>query len=483
MSINQPGDFSDGYHGFSPSLAPHVFTGTPNPAENPPATFLPLPYARQHLSGDGRPLFRHLRTPIHRQRLPSTRQCLAPLLAYGFGMLSTALLSGEVVLAAGEPMAEEATVPKREYDKLKQEVQLLKEQMKMLMDERTKTAQRQAEQTKQTQPAEKKPAAGERSTLTGTPPPSREMGLKEGDREKEAEQARKDLDEFLRRQKVLFTNGDLQVEYNTTYVQDSTEVIPVKNEFKSVSTGLFVRYGVADDVELNVSVPFVFTERSIDPRFSRIGTNPPQIYERRDDAGLGDVSGALRWGAWHEEGLIPETTLSLNFKSDTGRENAALGTGFWNVGANVSLVKTIDPVVFFGSLGYIAVLPQGGIDPGDQVPYSFGMGFSLNDRVSLSMALNGAALLRTSIDHSKPVLVSTGNPNTRTLVAFGNLGPIPGSGDNISTLTFTSTIQLTKHLFLEPFVGVGLTEESTDFIAGISIPYRFEQRFPLPFVD
>jgi hypothetical protein len=387
--------------------------------------------------------------------------------AYLLGMLSLAFLHGGAPRAAEEQTAAEATVPKKEYEKLKQEVQLLKEQMRMLMDERSKSAQRQTAPPGQqaaapAKPPEAKPAGGERSTLTTTPPPSREATLKEGDREKEAEQARKDLDEFLRRQKVLFTSGELQIEYNTLYSQNTTEIIPVKSEFESVTTGPFIRYGLADDLELNLSVPFVFAERSEDPSFSRLVTNPPQRYVRRDDAGLGDVSGALRWAALHEEGFIPETTLSLNVKSDTGRIRNALGTGFWNIGANVTLVKTIDPVVFFGSLGYNAVLQRGDIDPGDQIPYSLGMGFSLNDRVSFSTFLNGTSVLRTKIN---------------------GRGEIPGSAANINTLNFAVTVQLGRHLFLEPFVGFGLTNEATDFVAGINIPFRFEQKFPLPFIQ
>jgi len=96
---------------------------------------------------------------------------------------------------------------------------------------------------------------------------------------------------------------------------------------------------------------------------------------------------------------------------------------------------------------------------GDQVPYSIGMGFSLNDRVSLSMAMAGAAIRRREINGNE----------------------ISGSGLDINSLQFTTTVQLAKRVYVEPFVGFGLTDEAADFLVGINIPVGLEGRFPLPF--
>jgi hypothetical protein len=350
-----------------------------------------------------------------------------------------------------------ATVPRTEYERLKQEVQLLKDQMRMLMDERAKAAGVQP--TPPAKPAPGAPAQAERRQAAKPATRENELALQEGDREKEAEKAKQDLDQFLRRQKVLFQSGELQLEFNTAYIHDTVEITPVKSKFRSVNANVFARYGLADDVELDLSVPYVFAEQEVDPSLSRIATNPPQRFERRDHSGLGDVNGALRWAALHEEGMIPETTVSLTVKSDTGDIERNLGTGFWTLGAGVSLVKTIDPVVFFGSLGYTAVLEKNAIDPGDQIPYSLGMGFSLNDRVSFSTSLAGTALLRTEVNGRE----------------------IPGSGADLHSLNFAVTIQLARHVFFEPFVNFGLTEESTDFVAGINIPFRLEDKYPIPF--
>lgn len=154
--------------------------------------------------------------------------------------------------------------------------------------------------------------------------------------------------------------------------------------------------------------------------------------------------------------------VARNAKSTTGDEGRNLGTGHWNVGTTVTLVKTMDPVVFFGSLGYTATLEDAGVNPGDEIPYSAGLGFSLNDRVSFSTTLSGRAVRRTS-------------------------GPDPeqlGSGSaDVNLLQFATTVQLMPGLFIEPFAAFGLTEESPDFIGGINVPYQIPGRFPLPFVS
>lgn len=386
--------------------------------------------------------------------------------------------------AGATKSAVEDTVPRSEYEKLKQEVDALKAQVQILIENETwareslPQAQKTQEAAAKTSEQGEKAATAQAETATAAPKKvSPEMGLKEGDREKEAEEAKIELDQFLRSQKVLFKRGDLQVEFIASYAQDTSEISPYKVRARTAGAGVLFRYGLIDDLELDISVPFTFQELELDTRSSLISVGGVG-FARQDGSGLGDVSGSLRWGALHEDGLVPETTLSLNVKSDTGHEgrgltsvlgpsvgsnllivDPSLGTGFWNIGGSVSLVKTVDPVVLFGSLGYNAVLEDGRIDPGDQIPYSLGMGFSLNDRVSFSTALNGAAILRDKIDGRE----------------------ITGSGRDIHSLNLAVTVQVAKGLFVEPFVNFGLTEEATDFFAGINVPYRFDRQYPLPF--
>ncbi|MGH8644922.1 MAG: transporter [Gammaproteobacteria bacterium] len=363
-------------------------------------------------------------------------------------------------------------VPKTEYEKLKREVETLKTQMQRLLEAAPAT------------PASKPAVAetkGEKKPVPRAPPPPKErvapadqeeFAAEKGDRRKEAEEAKRELDQFLRAQKLLFKPGEVQLEFGASYAQDVavSPVLPVFR-FRSASANFLMRYGLAEDLEFDFAVPLVYAEQERDIRpLDQLGLGPTLFRSTREaGVGLGDINWALRYAAIHEEGAIPEVTLNVNAKSDTGDEDRGLGTGFWNVGSGVSLVKTIDPVVLFGSLGYTWTLEEGDVDlgmsisgdvdPGDQILYSMGMGFSLNHRVSFSMAMAGAAIRRTEV----------------------NGGEISGSGLDINTLQFSTTVQLAKRVYLEPVVGFGLTDEAPDFLVGINVPFGFERRFPLPF--
>lgn len=341
-------------------------------------------------------------------------------------------------------------VSREEYEKLKQELEALKAQMRLLLDKEAPTRP-EPKQAAGAAQVETKPGAAAQPADSISP----------GDREKEAEEAKAQLDEFLRQQKLLFKPGELQLEVSVSYAQDTSENI-FKFETRSVNTSLTARYGLAEDLEFVLGVPFAFIEQEQGSSPFVVGSTRT----RTDNVGLGDISGSLRYAAWREEAIRPDVVLFLLGQSPTGDEDRGLrlntltlNAGHWNVGAGVTLVKTIDPVVFFGSLGYTATLEQRGIDPGDQIPYSIGMGFSLNDKVSISTVLAGAAVRRTEVNGEESV----------------------GSAREFATLQFITTAPLSKNLYLEPFVGVGLTEEASDFLVGISVLYRLEGRFPLPF--
>ena len=288
----------------------------------------------------------------------------------------------------------------------------------------------------------------------------------EGDRQIEAEEAQRALDEFLRRQKLLFKPGEVQIEFSTSYSHETAENIRLRQKFgdeyieevvpkfitRTTDVSLLGRFGLVDDLEFNLSVPFVYLNQQANYAPFEV-SGIPQFIEQ-DNEGLGDVRAAFRYAVAHEDENIADMILNLDVKSRTGDEEKSLGTGHWNVGGGFTLVKTSDPVVLFGSLGYTSTLEREGRDPGDEISYSLGMGFSLNDRVSFIMSTVGAIIREDRIDGEN----------------------VEGSGRDIHNLQFSVTVQLTKHLFLEPVLGVGLTEDATDFYLGINIPYQLITR-------
>ncbi|MEE9398577.1 MAG: SPOR domain-containing protein [Methylococcales bacterium] len=376
-------------------------------------------------------------------------------------------------------------VPKEKYEKLEQEVKLLKDQMQFLMKREAASGEDSKQTAAPATQAKAESIESDTSVASSEEPSDQPTGddsqaekdtsIVEGSREEEAEDMKRQLDTFLRRQKVLFKRGELEVEFGLTYAQDiavSTCFNPDAESLfcpegsrpaprqitRAVDTSFSVSYGIIDDLALSMAIPYGYSELETDRTPFDVGVGGTQV-DHTNTLEIGDISGALRYTVLHESGSTPSVAVNLNAKSTTGDATKMSGTGFWNVGAGLSLTKTVDPVVFFGSVGYKATLQEGAVDPGDQISYSFGGGFSLNDRISVSTAFSGSAILRTEVDGLET----------------------PGSAQDIASLQFSSTIKLTKALFVEPFVAFGLTKESGDYTVGIRIPYRFDQKYPLPF--
>jgi Putative MetA-pathway of phenol degradation len=267
----------------------------------------------------------------------------------------------------------------------------------------------------------------------------------------EAEAAQRAMDVFLREQKVLIRRGEVWFELNSFYSTDTRDdfvavgagVGRAEVRTQVVETTAILRYGLLNDLEADLRVPFVYADQKVDLGVSRFTS---------DDAGLGDVAAGLRYQVWRERGAAPDVVLSVEGKAPTGDE-PFLGTGHWNVGGSISLVKTLDPVVLFGRVGYTATLASGGRDPGDEVFYQLGVGYSLNDRVSLSTQLIGAVIGHSSGDDDD------------TTVRRSNL--------NILSLQLSVTALVTKRLYVEPTVNFGLSDDAPDVIAGVRLIFQF----------
>lgn len=272
----------------------------------------------------------------------------------------------------------------------------------------------------------------------------------EGDREKEAAEVKRLQEFFLRNQGVFIRTGEVIAEFNNFYStdqrQDFLQLGPgsatlIETTSRFVESTIFVRFGVATGLEFDVRAPFVQADQTIDAGTGNFSTS---------STGVGDVAAFLRYQAWYEKGMRPSVIFDVSGKSRTA-DDSIRGTGNYSVGGGVTLLKSIDPVYFFGRIGYIETLHYSGRDEGNIVDYSLGMGFSLNDRVAFNMQYVGSLVGQTKIDN----------------ITFDN------SSQEIGSLLFSSTILITKKLFIEPIVGFGLTQDAFDSTVGLRIPYRF----------
>ena len=287
---------------------------------------------------------------------------------------------------------------------------------------------------------------------------------KEGEenRQKEAEEAKRLTELFLRNQSVFIRKGEFMVELNSFYNRNSrTTLVPIgggvavsQETRRFFDTAVIGRYGLlTDGLEVDLIVPaFIHAEQVSD--FGVVRTS-----EEKD--GVGDIGAAVRYQVWYERGIRPALVLDVSGKSRTGGTGLT-GTGTWNAGGGITLIKSFDPVVFFGRLGYVYNFASETRDLGNIIDYRIGMGFSLNDRVSFNIQFTGAYIQPSKV-------VGTG-----LAPGGGGFGPLVFSTRHVEimNLIFTTTIIVTKNFSVEPLVGVGLTDESFTMI-GLRLPYRF----------
>jgi Putative MetA-pathway of phenol degradation len=411
------------------------------------------------------------------------------ILAYLSFNISFMWMGNGGVLYAKSNAPKNGFVTVQEHEKLKQEMQTLKTQMQTLLKKspssvsaankpvskatlsrksKTETTDpKQASTTNTTTAKNNSPSQADAKSNSQT---DRGAGLAEGDRKNEAKEAKRQSDTFLRGQKLLFKKGELQTELDLTYtknnsrstscVKSSNEAIPAclssEEDSRSAGATAIARYGLFGNVEFDLTVPYSYVEQDT------LGS----VHKER--TGLGDIGLGLRYAAWREDGTLPDIILNMNGTAPTGdRSNNLLGSGAGSIGTSVTMVKTLDPVVLFGNLGYATSI---GVSGSDQIPYSLGMGFSLNDRVSFSMSMAGA----TGVNRPSGTIFFNKNNKTKQET-------ISTSSLDMNSMQFSTTIQMKKNLSVEPFVSFGLTKESPDFAVGIRLPYRLDGKYPLPF--
>lgn len=183
--------------------------------------------------------------------------------------------------------------------------------------------------------------------------------------------------------------------------------------------------------------------------------------------GLGDVSLTLQKQVLHEKGWIPDLLVNLNYTAATGSTSLSqrqlstfpfavgTGSGFNSLGAGVTALKRQDPLVFLGGLQYTHSFPS----------TISGVQQTLGDQYFFRVE----AILAASPDTSLRVGWLTTFQQKDTVRGFSE----PGSGQTISNLEIGVGSVITPKIFLDAALLVGLTHDTPDFTALISLPFRF----------
>lgn len=260
-----------------------------------------------------------------------------------------------------------------------------------------------------------------------------------------------------------------------------------------ISTDLTARYG-AGRVQADVNIPYLYRRSNF--RSGGAGASASGLIERTISShGMGDVSGGLSYRLMKETASRPDVVVNIRGKAPTGREpfgielvevagsegnlkipsRLSTGSGVWGAAAGMSVLKTIDPMVVFGSFTYFHNFEHhfGDIDEaigdqpgrarlGDAFQYGLGVAFALNDRTSLSTSFTQRLVrhARLRVDPTDPA-------------AEAHWQTIVGSEANVGVLNLGATFSLSDRLTIVSNLAVGMTQDAPDMVFTIHAPYRF----------
>ncbi len=274
--------------------------------------------------------------------------------------------------------------------------------------------------------------------------------------------------EFLRKQDVLLHAGQWQFDVGLQYLiftHDYTQLAQSGSIISAVDSRetrrllvapFDVRYGICDRLQAFADVPF---------GWSNTENSYPGFDDFTNQGGIGDVSFGLNWLVHKSCGCSydPDVVATFSITAPTANvsplqgiiepPNTMLGTGFVYGFWNVLFIHTVDPVILFYGFGSRHGLAREyeGFDilPGDQYYYRAGIGFAVNEKITLSSSVTGWYITDPELDGVR----------------------IAGLAMEPVTLRFAATIARPCNRYIEPFVELGLTPDAPDARLGLTFTF------------
>jgi hypothetical protein len=288
------------------------------------------------------------------------------------------------------------------------------------------------------------------------------------DAEKVGDEPEDNTLQFLRTQTVLLEPGESQCDIGINYLFSENRFpillldsgIPVGADdvvfrIRELTIPLEYRVGVLKRAQAFVGAPIGWSNTQV-----AIGD-----YEQfQNDGGFGDIDFGTTIQLIEGNAECPHGLFTIMATAPTGddpfgptavlaQSAPSLGQGFWSIAANALCIQSYDPIVLFYGVGaehfFSRHFNDREIEPGNSWNYTFGVGFAVNDRVTLSTRFLGSYVEELRVNRER---------------VFGtNVEPM--------TIRMAATISKPCNRIVEPFVEFGITESAVDSFFGITWTY------------
>lgn len=253
---------------------------------------------------------------------------------------------------------------------------------------------------------------------------------------------------------------------------------------------LTARYNLDNRWQFDVNVPVVYRESTYQSGGANggSGTATSEQSVTRDPT-IGDINFGIAYKFLDESVSLPDAVVSLRVKAPTGEdpfgiklvqspnntnlyvpENLPTGNGVWSITPGISLVKTFDPAVLFGSLSYthnfedsfgdissnVGQKIPGKVRLGDSFQIGAGVAFALNEKMSMSFSVSDLVQRKSKL---KP--------------DGGDWQSVVSSDANAGYFNVGMTIAASEALTIVPNLAIGITPDAPSFSFSLKFPYYF----------
>jgi hypothetical protein len=250
------------------------------------------------------------------------------------------------------------------------------------------------------------------------------------------------------------------------------------------------RYNFNNRWQFDLNVPVVYRQSTYQSGGGNNGAaNVTTEDTVKEDPAIGDVNFGIAYKFLDESANTPDAVVTLRVKAPTGKdpfgiklvrvdansnlavpESLPTGNGVWSITPGISLVKTFDPAVLFGSLSYThnleesfddissnpALKTPGKVRIGDSFQIGAGIAFALNEKMSMSFSVSDLVQRKSQLKEDG-----------------GDWQSVVSSDANAGYFNIGMTIAATNNLTIVPNLSIGLTDDAPDFQFSLKFPYYF----------
>ncbi|WP_064618106.1 hypothetical protein [Pseudomonas sp. GR 6-02] len=250
------------------------------------------------------------------------------------------------------------------------------------------------------------------------------------------------------------------------------------------------RYNFDNRWQFDLNVPVVYREstyQSGGANNGAAGVTSEETVTR--DPTLGDINFGIAYKFMDESVNTPDAVFTFRVKAPTGKDPFGIklrqsdantnlfvpdtlptGNGVWSISPGISLVKTYDPAVLFGSLSYThnfeesfddisATVNQkvpGKVRIGDSFQIGAGIAFALNEKMSMSFSMSDLVQRKSKLKQDG-----------------GDWESVVSSDANAGYFNVGMTIAASDNLTIVPNLSIGMTDDAPDFSFSLKFPYYF----------